>query len=444
MTETVINTIKEYNMIKKGDRVTAALSGGADSICLLHILNKLKEELEISLDAVHINHCIRGEESDRDEEFCRSFCERLGIPLKIYRVDIPRVAENSGRSLEETARDKRYEKLLEWAGKDGRIATAHTLSDNAETVILNLIRGTGLKGLCGIPPVRGSIIRPLIGVTRLQVEQYLKDCGQDYVTDSTNLSDDYTRNKIRHNIIPVMLDINNGFYKSFFNSNKALISENKFIESQAEECYKSCCINNTLKNISKYNHFIQKRVILKYLKENGLPVSYEKISRTAEIADKKGKINISGNAFIISENGNIYIEKKSDVVDNGDKAIPLKIGNNSIFKNIIFNAELTDSFDDKKNLIDTDKVSGKIILHSRRYGDRIKLIGRNFTSSVKKLINENIPREKRSVLHFLSDDEGLIFMEGFGAADRVKVAENSKKILKITIGQKNANKNLTL
>lgn len=436
MIKTVIDTINEYNMIEKGGRITVALSGGADSICLLHILNRLKNKLAISLDAVHVNHCIRGDESDRDEKFCRKFCRKLEVPLKIYRVDIPKAAEKSGRSLEETARDKRYEKLMEWAGKDGRIATAHTLSDNAETVIINLIRGTGLKGLCGIPPVRDNIIRPLMGVTRQQVEKYLDQWGEDYVTDSTNLSDDYTRNKIRHNIIPIMLEINNGFYKSFLNSNRTIRNENQFIEAQAEERYKSCCKDNTLKGVSDCDELIKKRIIWKYLKENELPISFEKINQIAGLTDKGGKINICRDVFIVSENGNIYIEKKSVKTDNEDIEIPLKIGINSIFENVIFKAELTPSLDDRKNLIDLDKASGKIILRNRRYGDKIKLMGKDFTSSVKKLINEKVPSEKRRLLHFLSDDQGLIFMEGFGAADRVKADENSKNLLKITIEQK--------
>ncbi len=436
MIKTVMNTINEYDMIKKGGKVTAALSGGADSICLLHILNRLKSELEISLDAVHINHCIRGDESDRDEEFCRKFCRKLGVPLKVYRIDIPKIAEKSGKSLEETARDKRYEKFLECAGKDGRIATAHTLSDNAETVIINLIRGTGLKGLCGIPPVRDNIIRPLMGVTRQQVEEYLDGCGQDYVTDSTNFSNDYTRNKIRHNIIPIMLEINNGFYKSFLNSNRIINSENQFIETQVDQRYKSCCNGNTLKGVSDYDELIKKRIIWKFLKENDLPISFEKINQIAKLTEKDGKINICKNVFIVGENGNIYIEKKFRKINGEDIEIPLKIGSSSIYENIIFKAEITDRLDDRKNLIDLDKASGKIILRNRRYGDKIKLMGRDFTSSVKKLINEKVPHEKRKHLHFLSDDKGLIFMEDFGAADRVKADENSKNILKITIEQK--------
>lgn len=433
MIKTVIDTINEYQMIKKGDRVTVALSGGADSICLLNILYSLREHFEISVDAVHVNHRIRGAESDRDEKFCADFCKDLNIPLKVYREEVLKAAEVSGKSLEETARDIRYSKFSEYAGQDGKIATAHTISDNAETVIFNLIRGTGLKGLCGIPPVRGNIIRPLIEITRRQVENYLNEKGISFITDSTNLSDDYTRNKIRHNIIPVMLQINNGFYKSFSNSRRVICSENEFMEEQTSDIYKKCCNDNILNNISKYPCAIRKRLILKYLNENNLPVSFEKVNQVAAIADKGGKINISKDVFINAGNGDIYIEKDSSEVIAADIEIPMKIGCNSIFENVIFKAEITKNFNNSKNLIDLDKVSGEITLRNRRFGDKIKLAGREFTSSVKKLMNENIPRKKRPFIHFLCDEQGLIFMEDFGAADRVKADENSKRLLKITV-----------
>ena len=211
----VINTIDEYGMIKKDDCITAALSGGADSVCLLIILKELSDKYSFTLDALHINHCIRGKESDRDEEFCRNLCKKYDIPLTVIRTDVPAAAAESKKSLEETARDIRYKAFEKHAGDKGKIATAHTVSDNAETVILNMARGTGLKGLCGIPPVRDNIIRPLIDVTRQQIEDYLKSMNQGFVTDSTNLSDDYTRNRIRHKIIPELLKINEGFYKTF-------------------------------------------------------------------------------------------------------------------------------------------------------------------------------------------------------------------------------------
>ncbi len=427
----VSDTIKEYNMIKNGDRVIVALSGGADSVCLLHILNCLKESMYFTLEAVHINHCIRGKESDGDESFCKKLCQSLNIPLEIFRVDIPTLTKLSRKSTEETARDVRYEKFAEVADESGKIATAHTLSDNVETVIFNMIRGTGLKGLCGIPPVRGNIIRPLINITRRQVENYLTGINQSFKTDSTNLSDDYSRNKIRHKIIPVMEEINSGFLKSFSNCVTTLKEENSFLQQLAENEYNSHLENNSLVNISQIPQIIRKRVISRFLSNNNLPVSFEKINETDIICNLGGKFNIRKDTFIVCKKNRLYIENSS--VKTEYKEITARIGQNRIFDN----KTLLISRDKKgKNIIDADKICGQVICHSRKNGDKIKLMGRDFTSSVKKLLNENVDASLRPFIHYLSDDEGLIFMEGFGIAERVKPDESTKNFLSIEIENK--------
>lgn len=421
----VLETIKEYKMITNGDRVSVGLSGGADSVCLLLVLNSLKESLNITLQAVHINHCIRGKESDDDERFCAELCEKLDIPIKVYREDIPELTLLSGKSTEETARDVRYEKFAKCAGENGKIATAHTLSDNAETVIFNMTRGTGLKGLCGIPPVRGNIIRPLINVTREQVEDFLSQENQSFKTDSTNLSDDYTRNKIRHKIIPVMQEINNGFFKSFLNFQKTIKEENSYLEKISEDVYLSHFQNNSLINISQTSHTIRKRVISKFLNDNNLPISYDKINQISILSETDGKINICKDTFLVSRQNRLFIEKKSDAIYIEK---PLQIGTNKIYENkfLVVSDKKTGNIQ-----IDTDKVCGKIILHSRRSGDKIKLCGRGFTSSVKKLLSEKVPAHERNFIHYLSDDNGLIYMENFGVAQRAAPNENSKNIISI-------------
>ena len=423
----VINTIDEYGMIKKDDCITAALSGGADSVCLLIILKELSDKYSFTLDALHINHCIRGKESDRDEEFCRNLCKKYDIPLTVIRTDVPAAAAESKKSLEETARDIRYKAFEKHAGDKGKIATAHTVSDNAETVILNMARGTGLKGLCGIPPVRDNIIRPLIDVTRQQIEDYLKSMNQGFVTDSTNLSDDYTRNRIRHKIIPELLKINEGFYKTFSSEIKILKEENSFIAQCAEDAYRKCRNGSgVISGLDKYPDAVKKRIISMFFIENNLPFDYNKICSVCSLAEKNGKINIAKGVFIIGKNGSISIIGESERIP--ELETPLKIGRNYIFKNKVLIAEKN-----KKDglLIDLDKVCGTIILRNLRYGDKIKLSGRDFTSSVKKLLNENIPSEKRPFIHYLSDDMGLIYVENIGVADRVKVTGESNRILSV-------------
>ena len=194
-------TIEEFSMLRQGDTVTAAVSGGADSVALLDFLCSLTD-LRLTVRACHLNHCLRGEESDRDEQLVRTMCEQYGIPLDLRRVEVKALARERGVSIEVAAREARYAFFDELAEKYRcKIATAHTLSDAAETVLLNLARGTGIAGLCGIPPVRGAVVRPLIGCTRRETEDYCAAHGLCYVTDSTNLTDRYTRNHIRHNVL---------------------------------------------------------------------------------------------------------------------------------------------------------------------------------------------------------------------------------------------------
>ena len=203
----ILEAIERFSLIEeKGVNVTVALSGGADSMSLLYALLNLREKLGITVNAAHLNHMIRGEEAERDTCFVKEQCEKLGVKLYCEYADIPAIAEREGISLELAARNTRYEFLKRVSS--GLVATAHTASDNLETLLYNLARGSGLDGLCGIPPKRGIFIRPLITCTRDTVENYCSENNIPFVTDSTNLADDYTRNKLRHKVVPVLKEIN--------------------------------------------------------------------------------------------------------------------------------------------------------------------------------------------------------------------------------------------
>ncbi len=211
-------------MIEAGDTVCVGVSGGADSVCLLSVLCELSGVLGIGrgkIIAVHVNHGIRGDEALRDENYVREFCERIGVKLYVRQVDVPALAGVRRETIEETGRSERYKAFadaLREAGDEyginvaecGKIAVAHNRMDNAETILFHLIRGSGIKGACGIPPVRGNIIRPLLETGREDIEAYLRDKGIGFVVDSTNLHLDYDRNKIRHEILPVLKSINSG------------------------------------------------------------------------------------------------------------------------------------------------------------------------------------------------------------------------------------------
>lgn len=215
MTERVQRFMEQWSMVRRGDTVVAGVSGGADSVCLLLVLAELAERMGFSLSAAHIEHGIRGAESERDADFAARLCERLGILLTVRRVDVPGYAAAQGLGLEEAARILRYgafAEIAQSAGAPCRIALAHQLEDNAETVLMALVRGTGLDGLCGMPPLRteGGIcyIRPLLATGRAEIEAFLAGRGQDYCTDSTNLETKYTRNYIRREVFPLLERVN--------------------------------------------------------------------------------------------------------------------------------------------------------------------------------------------------------------------------------------------
>lgn len=211
MRNKALQAVEQYQMLPQGSRVTVALSGGADSVALLHFLCSLQKERMLGLQACHINHLLRAEESERDEAFVRKLCEDWRVPLKVYRENVAAGAKNAGESVELFGRRVRYQRLFQ-AADGGLVATAHTLSDRAETTFINLLRGTGLKGLCSIPPVQGKVIRPLIFCTREQIESYCQENEIRYVTDSTNFSADYTRNRVRQTVIPALQAIQPSFY----------------------------------------------------------------------------------------------------------------------------------------------------------------------------------------------------------------------------------------
>ncbi len=444
--EKVKSAVEKYNMIKQGDFITIGLSGGADSVALTYALLELKDFYRINIQAVHINHCLRGKESDDDENFCRMLCEKLDIPFFSKKINVISYMQKTGKSCEESARILRYNVFNEYCG-NGLIATAHTLSDNVETVIHNLVRGTGLKGLTGIPPVRDNIIRPLIMAERKEIEEYLASKCQNFVTDRTNLTDDYTRNKIRHHTVPQLEKINPSFLKTMSSNIMAFKIEDSFISEMSAQAYSKCLISpDSLSGLENYHQAIRNRCISRFLNEHNLHYSYERISAVDSLIFNDGKINIAKNVYIISKTGILFIENISDNQNNNEFRAVLHEGTNLFAENRFCFAEYVLNENYVKNkfvhknsanyAIDYDKISGEIFIRSRKYGDKIKLAGKSFTSSVKKtLINMKIPASVRSKLCFLEDSQGLIFVEKMGIAQRAMPDGNTKKLLIISISE---------
>lgn len=441
--EDVLSVIKRYNMLENCDRIVVGLSGGADSVCLLSVLNSLKAEYGFSLVAAHINHGIRGAEAQRDEESCKRLCESLNVPLEILHADIPTLSEQQGIGEEECGRIVRYDFFRSLAGERGKIATAHNLNDNAETLLLNLVRGAGSKGACGIPPVRNNIIRPLIETDRKSIEKYCEENELQYVTDSTNLECEYSRNKIRIKVLPTLCEINQNAVGALSGFASRMREQEAFLESVVNEKYAQCVKNSELyeAEFSVLDIFLKKRIAGRFLSE----LSHGEVE-SKHIDDflrfvGSGKALVTASATeIVSRDGKIF--KKPEQAEQfsvdfslDDKKVNLPFCEISIEKYDIKDLQNLNK-DILDNLIDCDKISNTLILRSRKDGDKFTFSKRRVTKTVKKLFNEDkIPPEVRNRMVILDSDGEVVWLSGYGTNKKFRIGADTKKAIKLNISQ---------
>ena len=422
MLRKVEKALNKYEMLKYENKVTVALSGGADSVCLLYLLKELSTKKGIILSAVHINHLLRGEESERDQAFVEELCKREGIPLKTERIEVAALAEQNGQSIELAARNARYKVFSE---TEGLVATAHSADDNLETVIYNVTRGTGLKGASGIPPKRDNLIRPLCFCTRQEIEAYLKANGIAFVTDSSNLTDDYTRNFLRHNIVPKLKEINPSVPETVASMCAALREDEEFLNASAKRVYLLVLRQDFLdaKLLKIQPPSIIKRVIALYLEERfSLKTDSLHLENCKEILLSGGKTSMNGNMTAVGTAERFYFVPNDAEPCKAEYTVTLKEVNLENFSNVN-NLFL-------KNAVDYDKIDGSIVIRERRASDEIRLNGRGCTKSLKKLMNElKIPEELRNRLPVAADNSGVVWLYGIGVAERAAVNKNTKKAI---------------
>ncbi|MDR1690063.1 MAG: tRNA lysidine(34) synthetase TilS [Clostridiales bacterium] len=270
----ILSDIKRYGMLCGGENVIVGLSGGADSVFLVSALLRIRDILKLNLSAVHINHSLRGEESLRDENFVVDLCKRLEIPVKVCTFDVNNEAVKLGLTVEEAGRKIRYETFNDEALSAGgaKIAVAHNKNDSAETVILNLCRGSGLLGAAGIAPVRGNIIRPLINICRSEIELYLNENDIPYVTDSSNSSLKYARNAVRNVVMPALeRHVNSSVLENIIRFADIARADDTFLESLAREGLKECYRGGgvVIEKLLEYHEVMQRRIIREWLKNEG-------------------------------------------------------------------------------------------------------------------------------------------------------------------------------
>lgn len=450
MIDKVVETIEKYELFQKGDWVVAGVSGGADSVALLHCLAQKLPQYELHLAVCHLNHRLRGEESDRDEAFVRELCGRMGLPCHVLSEDVAAAAKERGIGLEECGRELRYRFFQETASRYGngtKIATAHTLSDQAETVLFRLARGTGLRGLCGIPPVRGAIVRPLLEVTRAEIEAYCAENGLAFVTDSSNRDRSYARNRIRLETVPSLLTVNPSFLASFEDTVESLREDDRFLWKTAAECLGTADREGgySTEILRRQPEAVRRRMLMLVCRENGLPAGREKLKELDQIIRlDSGKINMSGGIAGTVAGGCLFFSKKEE--PPGFLPFPLGTGILTFPSGIAYNINVVpfEEFGKKVNrnfatdILDCDKILGNIIVRPRQSGDQMTLLRRGVTKSLKKLYNEaKIPLAERGRLAVFADGEGVVWAEGFGVSRRAAPTEQTKRCIVVQKAERN-------
>ena len=458
MIEKILDTIKTNNMLTHGDNVIVAVSGGPDSTCLLHILHKLKEKFNITLYAAHVNHCLRGEESDKDEEYVKEFCRALGIECFSRRIDINRLAEERGLSTESAAREARYE-FFEELIKDlnaQKIALAHNANDQAETVLMRIMRGTGMEGIIGIKAVRGNIfIRPLINIKRESIDGYCEDNNLLPRIDKTNLESIYTRNKIRLELIPyIMENFNSDIVTTLNRLADTIARDNYYLEKIASEKYKSYCERNDKKVIIDKNAFkeheaVITRILRQALNElKGNLYNVEKVHIYDLINLQKSgtgkRITLPSNVVGYNnyENIELFIGKACENSED-EKEYTLNINEENYveFFNLRVSVKLisgNEKIDFKEKLqvkyFDFDKIMGSITVRTRRRGDYFTPFGMKGRKKLKDFFMDlKISQEERNRIPLICFGEHIAWIVGYRSSENYKIDKTTKNILEIKV-----------
>lgn len=438
--EKVFFCIEKYQMIPKNSHVIVGLSGGADSVCLLKLLKEYKKQQEFQLYAVHVNHHIRGEEAVRDEEFSKAVCKKLEVPFTVFHYDVPQIAKEEKLSLEEAGRNVRreaFEKAMKNIKVSGRkmIALAHHENDNAETVLHNLMRGSGAAGLGGIRPVSGekdSYIRPLLFVKRAEIEKYLKGQGISWVTDSTNEETEYTRNKIRHQIIPVMEEINPQAVSCIGRAAENMWKIEEYLQEQTDILYRkyvkktgdTFCI---AKECFSEKEIMQSYLIMRVLeqaskgKKNITATHIEAVRRLF-----KGRTGASVSlAWGLTANqvyGDVHIQSRKEE-ENG--IYTLEWETFPYEKQQIPEKTYTKWFD-------YDKIKNSPCVRTRRQGDYLTVNSEGGRKKLNRIfIDEKIPAEIRDRLPVVAVGSEILWIPGGRMNEKYKITSTTGRVLEL-------------
>lgn len=457
----VYSYILSNKMISKGDIICVGLSGGADSVCLLQLLYELRSKLEIEVAAFHVNHCLRGNEGDHDEKFAVWFCKERDIPIKTFRFDIDDLAKKEKKGLEEMGRIMRRKAAYDCikSGFATKIALAHHINDRAETFLFNLVRGSSLKGLKGISSVNGYFIRPLLCISRQDIEYELQRRKISWCIDSTNLKDDYSRNKMRLNVLPYLeKNINTGSIRHICSAAQDIEEADIIIAELAE--HKAGLLTKQIENKILISDKIleEKKLISGYIIMNALKsltgtvvdLTREHISDILELISMQSGKRISLPYNIIAKktyDGLVLEKQEENKAEKTTDEVQIKINGSTIFNNINIECSVFDNFD-RNNIpkklytkwFDYDKISSCLVVRYRRNGDYFISDKFNHRKKLKDyFIDNKIPRELRDKIPCIADGSRILWSIGYRISDDMKITESTKRILQIKVTGENFN-----
>lgn len=440
------DTIQQERMLPDGCRVVAAVSGGADSMALVHFLKGYAERHGITLTAAHVNHGLRGEESDADEAFVSAWCVENHVNLQVFHADVSALAKKNSQGLEECGRNVRYSFFRSLCGPDGRIATAHTLTDSAETVLMNFAKGAGPRGLSGIPPVREKIVRPLIRVTREEVEAYCLHYGLRFVTDSSNLTDEYTRNRIRHGVVPVLRGINPGFEQAVFRTTRLLRQDEEYFRKLACEELNHAATEDggfSLRVLGGQPDCVLSRMIsIAIQRKTSARLDFGHVEAViAMIRSGRGNITLPGGIQCCANGNTLFIQPESGRTVRWKT--PLRLPETLLPDGralCVCESSETKNHEKINNLLFNNRINYDTILNTNSFirnrlpGDRFAPAGRGVTKTLKKLFNEQkVPPFRRDRLAILECGGEILWIEGFGPSQKAAAAEGTGRAAEIII-----------
>ena len=446
------NTIRQHHMFKQGDSVLLGVSGGADSVALLVFLRQMSPQWGITLRVGHVNHRLRGEESDGDEKFVRALAQRLEVAFVSGSFDAKGEAKAAGMGVEEYARLRRYQFFRQWAGEKGLIATAHTLDDAMETVILNLARGTGVRGLRGIPYVRDRVIRPLRDCTREQVEAFLREQGQPFRTDSTNLTDLYHRNLVRHQVIPVLRQLNPGLSRTFQGLMNQMTAQWQMTEELAGKAEKDCALPNgrlARQKLLGCPAPVRQNLWLRMLEQKNITVSAKTVEELERLAVQGcGAVELRRGLRMRASQKELWLEQEEQPVpsfgtpwinlpEKGSLLLPFcagkKIRLTVLLEKQGISPEKINNKDLKKRL-DYDTICNAVLLRTPRPKDSLRQRGKdNDVFFLYRTGSRGLSGGAISKMVVLEDCHGVVWAQGLGAADRCQVTAQTSRILYIEV-----------